>query len=110
MEIEFKHQSLADLYENKPTKDKMFKSNDKLIGKYIKTVNKLKVATRIEDLYQLHSLNYEKLRGELSGHSSVRIDDKYRLIFEEITSTPEQEGVITPIVILRIEEISNHYG
>lgn len=110
MEIEFKCQSLADLYEDKPTTDKRFKSNKKLVGKYIKTVDKLKIVTRIEDLYQLHSLNYEKLKGDLVGHSSVRIDDKYRLIFEEITSTPEQSGAITPIVILRIEEISNHYG
>lgn len=110
MDIEFKESELADLYEGKPTKDKRFKSNPKLVEKYIRTIDKLKTAFSIEDLYRLHSLNYEKLTGDLTGRSSVRIDKKYRIIFEEINSTSKREDTITPIVILSIEEISNHYS
>lgn len=110
MDIEFKQTELADLYEGKPIKDKRFKSNPKLVEKYIRTIDKLKTALNIEDLYRLHSLNYEKLSGDLAGRSSVRIDKKYRIIFEEINSASKQEDAITPIVVLSIEEISNHYA
>ncbi len=108
MNIKFKDKLLADLYEGKPTSDKRFKSNKKLVEKYIKTVNKLEYASRIEDLYQLHSLNYEKVVGKLAGLSSVRIDDKYRLLFEEATMLSDESD--SPIVVLLLEEISNHYS
>ncbi len=108
MDIKFKDKLLADLYEGKSTTDKRFKSNKKLVDKYIKTINKLKYASRIEDLYQLHSLNYEKLVGKLAGLSSVRIDGKYRLIFEESTMLSAESD--SPIVVLLLEEISNHYS
>lgn len=105
MDIQFRDTVLADLYEGKPVADKRFKSNKGLVGKYIKTVDKLKYATKIEDLFRLNSLNYEKLVGDQIGLSSVRIDAKYRLIFEEITDLATQQ-----VTILALDEISNHYS
>ena len=78
------------------------KSNPTLVKNYRKTVNTLKSATKVEQLLQIRSLNYEHLSGDRNGYCSVRINDQYRLIFEEIK---EDEKV----KILALEEISNHY-
>lgn len=102
LKIIFKNQLLADLYEGKKVSDKMFKSNTSLVKGYISTVNKLKNATKVEQLYQLRSLNYEHLKGDRNGYCSVRINDQYRLIFEEII----EDGKVN---VLALEEISNHY-
>ena len=102
MEIAFKTQLLADLYQNKKVSEKQYKSNPNLVKSYIKTVNKLKSATKIEQLLQITSLNYEHLSGDRHGLCSVRINDQYRLIFEEIKENEE-------INVLLLEEISKHY-
>ena len=105
MEIEFKADYLRELYEEMKSDDKRFKSNPQLVLQYIKTVNKLKSVTKIEQLYQLKSLNYEKKQGDLKGKSAVYINMQYRLIFEEIPDDkPPNE-----IKILALEEISKHY-
>ena len=59
MQITFKNKLLEDLYENRKVNDKRFKSNPTLVKQYIKTVNKLKAATKVEQLYQFSGLNYE---------------------------------------------------
>jgi toxin HigB-1 len=106
MEILFQNQLLADLYEGKKVTDKRFKSNPTLVKQYVKTVNKLSAVSRIEDMYILASLNYEKLSGDREGQSSVRINDQFRLIFGEILSENEPFQV----VMFALEEISNHYS
>jgi toxin HigB-1 len=106
MEILFQNQILADLFEGKKVNDKRFKSNPTLVKQYVKTVNKLSAVSRIEDLYVLTSLNYEKLSGDREGQSSVRINDQFRLIFEEFLSDNEPFQVI----MFALEEISNHYS
>ncbi len=104
MEIEFKEVYLKELYEG-IAKDKRFRSNPTLVAQYVKTVNKLKSVSKIEQLYQIKSLHYEKKSGNLKGKSAVYINDQYRLIFEEISeSDPPFE-----IKLLALEEISKHY-
>ena len=105
MEIEFNANYLKELYEDKKSSDKRFKSNPQLVEQYIKTVNKLKSVSKIEQLYQLSSLHYEKKIGNLKGKSAVYINKQYRLIFEEI---PEVEPPFE-IKILSLDEISKHY-
>lgn len=102
LQIIFKNKLLEDLYQNKKVDDKRFKSNQNLVKLYIKTVNKLKSATKVEQLFQQAGLNYEALSGDRAGHCSVRINDQFRLIFEEI-----KEG--EQVKILALEEITNHY-
>ena len=106
MEIEFKDQELADLYEGKKIKNKNFKSNPQLVSQFVKVVGKLHSAIKIEDLYQIKSLQYEVLIGDRKGHSSVRINEKYRMIFEEI----REENDPYEVKVIAIEEISNHYS
>lgn len=105
MEIEFKTDYLRELYEDNRSDDKRFKSNPQLVLQYIKTVNKLKSVTKIEQLYQLKNLHYQKKLGDLKGKSAVYINMQYHLIFEEIPDDkPPNE-----IKILALEEISKHY-
>ena len=55
-------------------------------------------------LLKFNSLNYEKLKGDKKGLSSVRINNQYRIEFEEIAE--ENQNIIT---ICKISELSNHY-
>lgn len=51
-----------------------------------------------------NSLNYEKLKGDKAGFSSVRVNDQYRIEFEERT-----KGGETIATICNITDLSNHY-
>jgi proteic killer suppression protein len=105
MEIYFNSQLLINLYEGNKVTDKEFRSNPTLVKQYIKTVKKLQAVIKVEELYQFAGLNYEKLKGNLKGYSSVRINIQYRLIFEEIAS----DTAPVEIVLFKLEEISKHY-
>lgn len=105
MDIVFTKDYLADLYEGKVKKHKEFKSNPQLVKQYVKTIQKLKSITRIEQLYQLNSLRYEKKEGNLKGVSAVWINKQYRILFNEVSSDPDS----LVIDLLEIEELSNHY-
>ncbi len=53
---------------------------------------------------RINSLNYEKLKGDKMGLSSVRVNDQYRIEFEEYIE--DGHSVAT---ICNITELSNHY-
>ena len=105
MDILFNNQLLEDLYEGNKVTDKNFRSNSTLIKQYIKTVNKLRGVQKVEQLFQFTGLHYEKLKGNLKGYSSVRINQQYRLIFEEVGT----DNKPLEIVLFKLEEISKHY-
>ncbi|RLD77482.1 MAG: plasmid maintenance system killer protein [Bacteroidetes bacterium] len=96
---------LKQLYENGKAKSKKYRFQKVVINKYVQTVDKLRVAKRVEDLYLLKSLNYEKLIGNKKGLESVRVDKKYRIEFK---SSIEGDAPDT-ITICSIIELSNHY-
>ena len=106
MDISFNNRLLIDLYEGNKIKDKQFQSNPNLVKQFVKTVNKLKSVEKVEQLFQYAGLNYEKLKGNFKGYSSVRINNQYRLIFEEVAAKEEP----FQIVLFHLEEISNHYS
>ena len=58
----------------------------------------------VQGLGKYNSLNYERLEGNKEGLSSVRVDDQYRIEFEE-----EFEDGQTIATICNITELSNHY-
>lgn len=105
MEILFTKEYLSDLYEGKVRKYKKYKSNPQTIKQYVKTINKLKGITRIEQLYQIKSLNYEKKSGNLNGISAVWVNKQYRILFREVAT--ETKDIV--INLLEIEELSKHY-
>ena len=104
MYIEFDKEYLRELFEQGRTNDKKHRYQPEFIRGYHKCVMFLKQAKNVEQLYQLHSLNYEVLQGDKAGVSSVRINRKYRLEF--VVNETMGEQIVT---ICRLLDISNHY-
>jgi len=92
------------LFEQGRTSDKKHRFQPDVIKGYIKCVMFLKRASSVEQLYPIHSLNYEILQGDKKGISSVRINLQYRLEFTVRDVMGEQ--ILT---VCRLLEISNHY-
>lgn len=105
MKVEFEKEYLRDLYEKGKTTDKKHRFQPQIVNGYVKCVNTLQRIRRMEDLFLIRSLNYEKLKGDKKGLSSVRINDQYRLEFREI-SNPNN---ISEIEICSLKDITNHY-
>lgn len=104
MYIEFEKEYLRELFETGRTSDKKHRFQPEVVRGYVKCVSHLKRARNVEDLYPIHSLNYETLKGDKSGISSVRINNKYRLEFT--VKEVADEEIIT---VCNLLEISNHY-
>lgn len=105
MEIIFKKPYLSDLYQGIVKPHKEYKSNPQLVKQYVQKINMLKSVTRIEQLYQIKSLHYEKKEGDLKGVSAVYVNKQYRILFNEVASA---SGDLT-IDVLEIEDLSKHY-
>jgi proteic killer suppression protein len=106
MEIVFTKTYLADLYSGNTKKYKEYKSNPQLVKQYVKTINQLKSISKIEQMFQLKSLQYKKKIGDLEGVSSVWVNKQYRILFREISTDPDNQV----IDLLEIEELSKHYN
>jgi len=106
MHITTDDDALLELYTTGKTRDKRYNKlpHSTVIG-FVKAVNIMKNASRIEDLYQHHGLNYERMKGSLRDYESVRCDSRYRLMFK--SSALENEIVITEVELF---EITDHYG
>ena len=105
MEIIFKKPYLEDLYQGIVKPYKEYKSNPQLVKQYVHKINTLKSVTRIEQLYQIKSLHYEKKEGNLNGVSAIWVNEQYRILFNEVASA---SGDLI-IDVLEIEDLSKHY-
>ena len=104
MNIEFDNTALEELYTNGRTQDHQYKRLSKdVVKQYIKVVNYIKAVNRLEDLFQIKSLHYEKKKGDLKGVDAVWINTQYRLLFY---SSPDETGIIVNALLF---EISKHY-
>ena len=104
MNIEFDNAALEELYTCGSTQDHQYKRLPKdIIKRYIKVVNYLKAARRLEDLFLIKSLHYEKKKGDLNGVDAVWVNAQYRLFFY---SSPDDSGIIVNALLF---EISKHY-
>lgn len=105
MKIEFEHEYLRELYEEGNTTGKKYRFQPQVIKQYRKAIERLVVADKIEDLFLIGSLNYEKLSGDKKGIESVRVNEQYRIEFKSRT-----EGEVSCLItICSIIELSNHY-
>lgn len=104
MNIEFENAALEELYTTGATADHQYRRlpND-VVKRFIKVVNYLKAARRLEDLFLIKSLHYERKKGDLRGIDAVWINPQYRLLFH---SSPDVNGIIVNALIF---EISKHY-
>lgn len=104
MIVTFEKEYLRDLYETGKTIDKKHRFQPNVIDSYVKGIYHLEKALKPEDLYKYQSLNYEKLKGDKKGISSIRATKKYRIEFIE-----KNEGINPVITVCNILELSNHY-
>ncbi|MFA6677752.1 MAG: type II toxin-antitoxin system RelE/ParE family toxin [Bacteroidales bacterium] len=105
MKINFAKIYLRELYEDGKARNKKHRFQPSVIKKYIQTIDKLRVANDVEELYPIKSLNYERLKGNKDGLESVRVDGKYRIEFRTTIEGEEPKS----ITICSIIELSNHY-
>jgi len=104
MVVSFEKEYLKELYENGKVKNKKYRFQPEVILKYKRRIDTLINASNIESLLPIVSLNYEVLRGDKKGISSIRVDKRYRIEF--FVSETEEEPVLT---VCNILELSNHY-
>lgn len=105
MKIEFEKEYLRELFEDGITSNKKFRFQPQVVKQYRKVVDRLSYVQRIEDLYAINSVNYEKLSGNKQGLESVRVNDQYRI---EFRSSRIEESPKT-ITVCSLIELSKHY-
>ncbi|MBO7260701.1 MAG: type II toxin-antitoxin system RelE/ParE family toxin [Bacteroidaceae bacterium] len=104
MNIIFEDKALEELYAEGVTKSSNYRKLSKdVIKQYIKVVNFIRAARRLEDLFYIKSLHYEKKKGDLNGVDAVWINKQYRLLFN---SSANDEGIVVNALLF---EISKHY-
>ena len=65
MRIEFEDVALEELYVSGATESSQYRKLSKdVVKQYVKVVNFIRAARRIEDLYCIKSLHYEKKKGD----------------------------------------------
>ena len=105
MIVTFEYDYLRRLYEDGKSSDKRHRYQPDIIRRYQKAINFLKGSSSIEELWKIRSLNYEVLKGDKAGLSSVRVNDQYRV---EFTVTENDDKPI--LTICNVVELSNHYS
>lgn len=103
MEIIFNEEYLREMYNTGRT-DKKHRFQPQIIRKYIRVIDLMRDTSNVLGLMRYNALNYEKLKDDKAGLSSVRVNDQYRIEFEEHTKDGE-----TVATICNITDLSNHY-
>ena len=101
MIVEYEKDYLQELYEVGKCKNKKYRFQPQVVGKYQKRIDTLMAATKIEDLFVFNSLNFEALS---NGYYSIKIDYHYRLEFKL-----REEGTEKVLTICIVTDITNHY-
>lgn len=104
MKVLFDKNYLANLYEKGDSGDKKHRFQPQVVKKYRKVVDLMMESPDVLLLAKYYFLRYEKLVGDKAGLSSARVNDQYRIEFEEIIQ--DNEVVAT---ICNITELSKHY-
>ena len=99
----FDTEYLRDLYETGKS-DKKHRFQPEVIRKYQICIRYLLGASDIYALFSVNSLNYEVLKGDKAGISSIRVNRQYRIEF-----TISEQGSDTIVTVCNILELSNHY-
>lgn len=104
MIVTFEKDYLLELYETGTSTNKKYRFQPDVILRYIQRIKILQSAERIEDLFIINSLNYEILKGNKQGISSIRVNKQYRIEF-----TVRDSGIEPVVTVCNILELSNHY-
>ncbi|MDR0691839.1 MAG: type II toxin-antitoxin system RelE/ParE family toxin [Prevotellaceae bacterium] len=104
MTVVFEKEYLRDLYKTGRTIGKKHRFQPEIARKYRFCIGVLLAANSIEDLYIINSLNYEVLKGDKKGISSIRVNKQYRIEF-----TVKDEASEPIVTVCNILELSKHY-
>ena len=104
MEVTFDKVYLKELYEIGEANDKKHRFQPEIIRKYKRIIDLMVSQPDTMALLKYNALHYEKLKGDKIGLSSVRVNDQYRIEFEEKNVANQ-----TIATICNITELSNHY-
>lgn len=104
MFVTFNETYLEDLYKKGTTDDEKHRYQPDIVKRYVKCIDLMKNVPNTTSLAKYNSLNYELLKGNKAGISSIRVNDKYRIEFtvSETTNVPT-------ITVCNILDLSNHY-
>ena len=99
MEVTYRTRRLARCYAEHKLAIREFGAE---VGRrYIERINLIKVAQSVDDLSRLPGLRFHALSGDRQGQFAENLTGFYRLILTLHGSSLE---------IVRIEEVSKHYG
>lgn len=104
MEVTFEEEYLCEMYQTGNTTNKKHRFQPALVRKYIRAIDLMIDVPDTSSLKKYHGLKYEQLKGDKAGLSSVRLNNQYRIEFEEKTV-----GKQTKATICNIIKLSNHY-
>lgn len=104
MIVTFEEIYLRELYEKGTSGDKKHRYQPDIVRRYRHCIQLMLNVPDIVSLAKYNSLNYELLKGDKKGISSIRVNDKYRIEFTVKESIEEQ--IVT---ICNIIDLSNHY-
>lgn len=104
MKVHYKERYLEELYETGQTTDKKHRFQPEIVEKYQERIRAMYAASHVGALLRRRSFHFKYLQGDKKGQCSIRVDDKYRIIFT--VSTEETQPVTTICYILKL---SNHY-
>ncbi len=99
MEVKFRARKLEREYKEHRRAEKSY--GQEVARQYIQRINIIKQTQDLEELMNLPGLGCHVLKGKRQGQYAVKLTGFYRLIF-----TLEGES----LEIVRIEEVSKHYG
>jgi proteic killer suppression protein len=86
MVVRFRNKRVLELFELETRLSvSKYKFANHIIEKYKLRIGQLIDAPDLKTIGQIRSLNYEKLKGNRKGQSSIRINDQFRVCFIELT-------------------------
>ena len=104
MIVTFEEKYLQELYEAGKTTSKKHRFQPEIVRKYKNCINLMRRIPDTNALTKYNGLNFENLKGDKAGISSIRINKQYRIEF-----TATVNSVEPVIIVCNILELSNHY-
>ncbi|GHT71701.1 hypothetical protein AGMMS50239_40930 [Bacteroidia bacterium] len=104
MIVTFEEKYLQELYETGKATDKKHRYQPEIVRKYQYCIKLMHRVADTNALAKYNGLNFENLKGDKAGRSSVRVNKQYRIEFE-VTDN----GVESVVTVCNILELSNHY-
>ena len=118
MKYEYNPANLQKKYENEKYLNKKY--GDKIADGMMKFLGALSAAQNAYDIMTLKSFHMEHLKGNLNEYYSISLDkkkSKWRLLLQMLDDdgtvlipSSDEKSFLKKIKLIRIKELSEHYG